>query len=200
MMNIRQIAIVITGFVLVYLAHAAGRFTQIGGAQVAMSIPVYLLMALLLANRFGWTIHAAIALLVGLLTMVATSSPYPLATLPGHGGPYLLAVYLVRRQLKGAAKEMPVGATLQLAGLTVVLAWTLFAVTTWFGLAGTPFVSTAFSRFGTSFGTGLAAWYLSGFVGVGIPTLIVTLVVVPLLYRPIGNALAKAGQGQGAKG
>src|SRR5215217_8519747 len=53
-MSMRQIALTGTLLAIVFLAHAAGRFTQVGGAQFAASIGVYTLMAMLLAPQLGW--------------------------------------------------------------------------------------------------------------------------------------------------
>ena len=53
-MSTRHIALAAALLAIVFLAHAAGRFTQIGGAQVAASIAIYILMALLLGPELGW--------------------------------------------------------------------------------------------------------------------------------------------------
>ncbi|MFP4438250.1 MAG: hypothetical protein ACLFVO_13455 [Chloroflexaceae bacterium] len=43
-----------------------------------------------------WGPLLGVGLAVGLLTMIATSSPFPPANIPGHGLAFLLAAYLAR--------------------------------------------------------------------------------------------------------
>src|SRR5919202_905344 len=95
-MSTRQIALSGTLLAIVFLAHAAGRFTQIGGAQFAPSIAIYTLMALLLAPQLGWGPLVGIGLATGILTMLATSSPFPPANIPAHGIGFLTAAALAK--------------------------------------------------------------------------------------------------------
>src|SRR5262245_44166476 len=95
-MNMRQIALAGTLLAIVFLAHAAGRFFQIGGAQIAASIGIYTLMALLLAPQLGWGPLVGIGLATGILTMLATSSPFPPANIPAHGIAFLVAAALAK--------------------------------------------------------------------------------------------------------
>ena len=53
-MTRRQVLLTLALLALVALAHAAARFTQIGGAQFAPSVAIYVLMALILAPQLGW--------------------------------------------------------------------------------------------------------------------------------------------------
>src|SRR4051812_31776143 len=108
-MNMRQVALAGSLLALVFLAHAAGRFTQVGGAQFAPSIAVYTLMALLLAPHLSWGPLLGIALATGILTMLATGSPFPPANIPAHGGGFLLAAALAKSLNRGAGGfSMPV--------------------------------------------------------------------------------------------
>ncbi len=50
----RQIALAAAFLALVFIAHAAGRILQIGGAQLAPSIAIYVIMALLMAPDLAW--------------------------------------------------------------------------------------------------------------------------------------------------
>ncbi len=191
-MTMRQIALAGTLLAIVFLAHAAVRFTQIGGAQLAPSIAIYTLMALLLAPQLGWGPLVGIALATGLLTMIATGSPFPPANIPAHGGGFLLAAALA----KAASRRSPqysLATMLGILAVTVFVSWTLFATFTWLGLAGTPFTAQAFNRFGVGFGSGLFAWWLAGFLGVGIPSYIVGVILLPLLYRAVQPALVRQG-------
>ncbi|KPV47435.1 hypothetical protein SE17_42395, partial [Kouleothrix aurantiaca] len=67
-MNTRQIALAAAFLAIVFIAHAAGRILQIGGAQLAPSIAIYVLMAMLLAPSMSWGALTGIALATGLLT------------------------------------------------------------------------------------------------------------------------------------
>ena len=49
-----------------------------------------------MAPNLRWGPLAGIALATGLLTMIATSSPFPLANIPAHGGGFLLAALLTK--------------------------------------------------------------------------------------------------------
>jgi hypothetical protein len=75
----------------------------------------------------------------------------------------------------------------------VLGSWTLFALGTWLGLLVSPFTQRAFSSFGIEFGTGVVAWWLSGFLSVGLPSWGIALVLVPLLYRSIRSTLLRSG-------
>lgn len=197
-MNTRQIALAAAFLALVFLAHAAGRFAQIGGAQIALSIAVYTLMGLLMAPSLGWGALVGIALGVGILTMLATSSPVPWANIPGHGGGFLVGAWLAKRFEKGAA---PLGlGTLELIlAITTNVAWVLFALFTWWGISpASGFHERAFERFGMAFGSGFLAWFLFGFVGVVIPTWIFGAIVLPLLYRAVRPAMIRQGMAAGA--
>lgn len=191
-MNTRQIALAGTLLAIVFLAHAAGRFFQIGGAQLAPSIAIYTLIALLLAPQMSWGPLVGIGVAVGILTMVATSSPFPPANIPAHGLAFLLAAWMTKTLGRGAA-ELPVGKIVAILAATIFTSWTLFATFTWFGLTGSGFVSQSFARFGFAFGQGLAAWWLFGFLGVALPTFVIGLILTPLLYRAVRPALVRQG-------
>jgi hypothetical protein len=191
-MATRHIALAGTFLAIVFLAHAAGRFTQIGGAQIAASIAIYALMALILGPELEWGPLAGIALGIGVLTMLATSSPFPLANIPGHGVAFLVACGLAKAV---APRGAPIGLSKQavIIVVTLVVSWTLFALTTWIGLSGTPFVQNSFNRLGIAFGQGFVAWWLAGFVGVGIPSLVIAMILTPLLYNAVRPALIRQG-------
>jgi hypothetical protein len=197
-MNTRQIALAGTLLAIVFLAHAAGRFLQIGGAQLAPSIAIYALIALLLAPQLGWGPLAGMGLVIGILTMLATSSPFPPANIPAHGLAFLCGAWLAKAWAPDGS-ELSTGKIL--AGVSVVLlvSWTLFAVGTWLGLSGAGFTQQSFARFGMQLGQGLLAWWLFGFVGVAIPTWIIALVLTPLLYRAVRPALVRQGMIQEAE-
>jgi hypothetical protein len=193
-MTTRQIALSGTLLAIVFLAHAAGRFTQMGGAQLAPSIAVYTLMALLLAPQLGWGPLVGIGLATGVLTMVATSSPFPLANIPAHGGAFLLASAMTRAWA-GDYRELSAGKIVAIVTATLVVSWTLFSTITWFGLlpSGHPLIGRNFEGFGMALGQGVIAWWLFGFLTIGIPTLIIGLVLTPLLYNAVRPALVRQG-------
>jgi hypothetical protein len=191
-MSTRQIALAAAFLAIVFIAHASGRIFQIGGAQLAPSIAIYVLMALLMAPGLGWGPLVGIALGVGLLTMVATSSPFPLANIPAHGGAFLLSAYMAKKAAP-EGQEIGLGAIVLNVGVTLVVSWTLFALFTWLGLSSTPFATNDWGRFGMSFGSGFVAWWLFGFIGVAIPTFIIGLILTPLLYKAVRPALVRQG-------
>ena len=191
-MSMRQIALAGTLLAIVFLAHAAGRFTQIGGAQFAPSIAIYTLTALLLAPQLAWAPLAGIGLAIGILTMLATGSPFPPANIPAHGIAFLVACAMAKG-ISRRGREYSLAQMLGILAVTLIVSWTLFATVTWFGLAGTPFVAQSFARFGMGFGQGLLAWWTFGFLGVGIPSYIIGVILVPLLYRAVQPALVRQG-------
>lgn len=191
-LSTRQIALAAAFLALVFIAHASGRVLQIGGAQLAPSIAIYVIMALFLAPNLAWTPLVFIGLAVGLLTMIATSSPFPLANIPGHGLGFLFAAYLAKR-FAANNREASTGQVITVLLLTTVVSWTLFALFTWLGLANTPFAARDWARFGANFGKGFLAWWLSGFIGVGVPTMIISIILGPLLYRAVRPALIRQG-------
>jgi hypothetical protein len=195
-MTTRQIALAGTLLALVFLAHASGRFFQIGGAQLAPSIAIYTFMALLLAVDLGWAPLIGIGLACGILTMIATSSPFPPANIPAHGLAFLLAA-LLTKQLGRGGRELSVPAIIGIAGITVLFSWTIFAVVTWFGLTGSPFLNQTFSRFGAEFGQGIVAWWLFGFLGVAVPTFVIAAILTPILYRAVRPMLIRQGMIEG---
>lgn len=191
-MNTRQIAVAAAFLAIVFIAHAAGRILQIGGAQLAPSIAIYTLMALLLAPGMRWGALVGIALATGVLTMIATSSPFPPANIPGHGLSFLLAA-LAAKLFGADNRELGLGQIIGIFSVTLLVSWTLFALVTWIGMAGTPFATNEFARFEINFGTGFLAWWIAGFVGVAIPTWIIGLILTPLLYRSVRPALIRQG-------
>jgi hypothetical protein len=195
-MSTRQIALAGTLLALVFLAHASGRFFTIGGAQLAPSIAIYTFMAVLLAADLGWVPLIGIGLGCGILTMIATSSPFPPANIPAHGLAFLLAAFLTK-QLGRGGRELSIAEIIGVCGITVLFSWTLFAVFTWFGLTGSPFLSQTFSRFGQELGQGFVAWWLFGFLGVAVPTFIIAAVLTPILYRAVRPVLIRQGMIEG---
>jgi hypothetical protein len=191
-MNTRQIALAGTLLAIVFLAQAAGRFFQIGGAQLAPSIAIYTLIALLLAPQPSWGALAGIGLELGILTMIATSSPFPPANIAAHGLAFLVAAAMTR-SLSRAGGELSLGKIVAVLAVTLVVSWTLFATVTWIGLTGSGFVDQSFARFGVAFGRGLLAWWLFGFSGVALPTFVIGLILTPWLYRAVRPALVRQG-------
>lgn len=191
-MNTRQISLAAAFLAIVFIAHAAGRILQIGGAQLAPSIAIYVLMALLMAPYLGWGALTGIAFATGILTMLATSSPFPLANIPAHGGSFLIAA-LLAKLVGGDGRELSIAQVIGIVSFILLVSWTLFALFTWLGLIGTPFTGRAFSRFGADFGTGFLAWWISGFLGVAVPTWVIAVVLTPLLYRAVRPALVRQG-------
>lgn len=220
-MSTRHIALAGALLAIVFLAHAAGRFTQIGGAQVAPSIAIYVLMALLLAPQLGWGPLAGIGLATGILTMLATSSPFPPANIPAHGLGFLVAAGLSKAFGRGDI-EVGAGKIIGILAVTLIISWTLFATVSWWGLtssiprliavqpggpllititwlgfgapaAGSPLLERSFELFGVALGQGLVPWWIFGFITVAIPTLIIGLVLTPLLYKAVRPALVRQG-------
>ncbi len=193
-MTTRQIALAAVLLALVFIAHASGRIFQVGGAQLAPSIGVYVFMALILAPGLGWVPLLAIGFGVGILTMLATSSPFPPANIIAHGGAFLLAAYLTKMFSRGTSRELSTGQIVTTVSVTLLVSWTLFSIATWFGLlpAG-QFAQRNFVAFGNALGQGLLAWWLFGFLTIAIPTWIIALILTPLLYRAIRPALIRQG-------
>jgi hypothetical protein len=189
--NTRQIALAAAFLALVFLAHAAGRFAQIGGAQLALSIPVYVLMALLLAPGLSWGPLVGVGLGVGILTMLATSSPVPWANIPAGGIAFLVSAWMVRL-LSNAEEALSLPMQELILSVSTNVGWLFFAGLTWFG-ATAGFRGTAFARYGLEFGDGFIAWFLFGFFGVVVPTWIFGLIVLPILYRVVRPALIRQG-------
>jgi hypothetical protein len=193
-MSMRHIALAGTLLAIVFLAHAAGRFTQIGGAQIAASIAIYVLMALLLAPQMGWAPLIGIGFATGVLTMVATSSPFPPANIPAHGIGFLVAATLTRAFSPDGREISPARVIIILA-ITLLTSWTLFSTISWMGLlpTGHPLLSRDFATMGLAFGQGLAAWWTFGFVTIAIPTFVIGLILTPLLYRAVRPQLVRQG-------
>jgi hypothetical protein len=191
-MSTRQIALAAAFLAIVFIAHAAGRVLQIGGAQLAPSIAIYVLMALLMAVDLGWVPLVGIGLATGILTMVATSSPFPLANIPAHGLGFLFAAYLAKRAAPAGQEHSSLHIIINVS-LVILLSWTLFALVTWLGLASTPFTGSEWVRFGANLGTGFVAWWIFGFIGVAVPTAIIAWILTPLLYRAVRPALVRQG-------
>jgi len=135
-----------------------------------------------------------IGIAVGVLTMVATSSPFPPANIPAHGLAFLLAAGLTKAWGRGSA-ELPVGKIVGILGATLLVSWTLFSSISWLGLlpTGHPLLGRSFDVFGVVAGQGLAFWWLFGFLTVAVPTFIIGLILTPLLYRAVRPALVRQG-------
>jgi hypothetical protein len=177
---------------MVALAHAAARVTQVHGAQFAPSIAIYVLMALLLAPQLAWGPLVGLGLAAGVLTWLTTSSAPALPSLPAHAGGFLVAAALTKRVSRHGS-DLSVGTMLGVLAVTLVAAWTLFAATMWLMLAGTPFADASRERFGVSFGQGFAAWWLFGLVSFGLPSYVIGVILLPLLYGTLRPALVRQG-------
>lgn len=191
-MTRRQLLLTLSLLALVAVAHATARFTQIGGAQFAPSVAIYVLMALLLAPQLGWGQLTAIAALTGVLTMLTTSTEPPTPNLLAHSGGFLTAAALAR-QAGRTQRRFTLGTMLGILTATLVVSWTLFAATMWFLLAGTSFAALSRERFGVSFGQGFLAWWLFGLVSFAIPSYIIGMILLPLLYGMVRPALVRQG-------
>jgi len=188
----RQVSLAIVLLAFVALAHAAARFTQFGGAQFAPSIAAYVLMALLLAPALGWLPLAGLGLATGALTALTTSTTPALPSLLAHAAGFLVASALAKRGSR-PGRDFSLGAMLGILAATLVVAWTLFAVSMWLLLAGTPFVAASRERFGVSLGQGFAAWWLFGFLSFGIPTYVISAILLPLLYGSVRAVFTRRG-------
>ena len=191
-MSRRQLLLAVALLALVALAHAAARFTQIGGAQFAPSVAIYVLMALLLAPQLGWGPLIGLAVATGLLTTLTTSTDPPTPNLLAHAGGFLTAAALAKTA-SPTQQRFTLGTMLGILGVTLAVSWSLFATVMWLLLAGTPFVALTRERFGVSFGQGFLAWWLFGFVSFGIPSYIIGVILLPLLYGAVRPALVKQG-------
>ncbi|HEY7066616.1 MAG TPA: hypothetical protein VII06_34405 [Chloroflexota bacterium] len=191
-MTSRQALLAVALLLLVALAHAIGRVTQLGGAQFAPSIAIYTLLALLLAPQLGWPALVGLALATGALTMLTTSTQPALPSFPAHAGGFLVAAALAKGA-SGRGADYRLGTMLGILAVTLVCSWTLFAATTWLLRAGTPFAEASRTRFGIGFGPGFLAWWLFGFVGVAIPSYVIGAILLPLLYRGVQPSLVRHG-------
>jgi hypothetical protein len=193
-MNTRQIALAAVLLALVFIAHRFGSILQVGGAQLAPSIGVYVFMALILAPAMSWGPLLAVGLATGLVTMVATTSPFPPANIPAHGLGFLIAAYLAK-SFGSSHQTLSTRQIVITVAVALVLSWTIFSAVSWIGLlpANHPLISRNFAAFGTALGQGLLAWWLFGFLTVAVPTFIIAVILTPLLYRAVRPALVRQG-------
>ena len=209
-MTTRQIALAAMLLALVFLAHLSGRFFTIGVAQLAPSIAIYVFMALLLAVDLSWGALAGIALAVGILTMIATGSPFPPANIPAHGLGFVTAAGLTRA-LSRDGQPLGLSRILTIVTITLVFSWTLFSSISWLGLtsfgainflglsgnAGVLSRSFEVPAMGLAFGQGLIAWWTFGFLFIAIPTWIIAAILTPILYRAVRPVLIRQGMIEG---
>jgi hypothetical protein len=185
-----QALLALSLLVLVALAHAAARFTQFGGAQFAPSVAMYTLMALLLAPRLRWSSLIGLAAVTGILTTITTSSDPPTPNLIAHSGGFLAAAGLAKIASRGG-HSYKITTMLAILAATLVVSWTLFATGMWLLLAGTPFADLTRERFGVSFGQGFFAWWLFGFLSIAIPSYVLGVILLPLLYGVLRPAVVR---------
>lgn len=191
-MSTRHIALAATLLALVFLGHAASRFTQMGGAQATVAIAIYTLMALLLAPELSWSALFGISVANGLLLMLATSSPVPLGSFAAGALGFLVACAVTKLTAAGGNEIGSAGVLLNVV-VTSIASVTFVAVGTWIGLSGTKFVGQNFARLGVDFGHGFIAWYLAAMLGIGLPSLIAALILTPILYQSVRPSLIRRG-------
>lgn len=185
------------GQLALYGLQAAALLEQLGGADMS-ALPLF---------------HQRTLTLAGAPVIVASRQPIggpsltlyvPSAQLDDVGAaletagaatldPAALDVLRVEAGLPATGRELSTAQVIGIASFVLLVSWTLFALFTWLGLLGTPFTGNSFKRFGADFGTGFAAWWISGFLGVAVPTWVIALVLTPLLYRAVRPALIRQG-------
>ena len=179
-MTKRNVFLVVLFLALVYLAHLAGRILSIGDAQIAPSMAVYIFLALYLAPGLPRLWIAFVAVLVGLMTALASSSGVAWAALPAHAAGFLLAAWWTRRMTR-RGRDLGLWRMVLMIVTTVAVAWTVFALLAWYGSEDVR--ACACRRLGIDFGKGLLAWWLSGLLGVALPSAAIAALIVPALYR-----------------
>jgi len=191
-MSTRHIALAATFLAIVFLAHAASRVTQMGGAQASLAVGIFILMGLIFGPELQWGPLLGIGIGVGLMLMLATSTPVPLAALVAGLGGFLIASAIAKATSPGE-KAFGLASIEGNVVITAVLTWMILATGTWLGLSASPFASRNFTGYGLSLGSGYVAWWIFGFLTVMLPSMIVALILTPLLYNAVRPQLIRTG-------
>jgi hypothetical protein len=191
-MSTRHIALAGTFLALIFLAHAASRFTQVGGAQATGAIAFWVILALLLGPELRWESLVGIGIGTGLMLMLATSSPVPPAAfLAGCVG--FLASSAIAKLIAPKGANVGFGGIFLDILVTGPIAWTMLCTLTWLVLSASPFGNRNFAVYGLAFGQGYVAWWIFGFLAIMLPSMIFAWILVPILYPPVHQALVRQG-------
>ncbi len=197
-MTTRHIAVASTFLALIFLAHAASRFTQMGGAQATGAIAFWVILALLVGPELGWGSLVGIGILTGLMLMLATSSPVPPAAfLAGAVG--FLSSAAVAKILTPKGRSISMGGIIVDILVTGPITWTVLATVTWLFLSAGSFGNRNFAVYGLAIGQGYTAWWIFGLLAIMLPSMIFAWIIVPILQPLVYKALVRQGMLQSAE-
>lgn len=132
-MKTREIALCGMFLALAGVIHFLLRFTVAftGGIQMAVSIAVYCLIALLVPMTL--TESSFVGLVNGIVLMVATASPFPLANIPSHFSGLVSAKLLADLFKAKTQKLSPLKVSL-IVGIATTFSLMLFVIPAYYGI------------------------------------------------------------------
>jgi len=191
----REIALCGMFLALAGVIHFLLRFTVAftGGIQMAVSIAVYCLIALLVPMTLAES--SFVGLVNGIVLMVATASPFPLANIPSHFSGLVSAKLLADLFKAKTQKLSPLKVSL-IVGIATTFSLMLFVIPAYYGILNlSSFANTAIPVVKGIMTGQVTFWaYLSSsLMMIYVPTVIANVILSPVLYEAVRPALIRYG-------
>ncbi len=194
-MRSREIALCGMFLALAGVVHFLLRFTVVltGGIQMAVSIAIYCLIALLIPMSLAEA--SLVGLVNGIVLMVATAAPFPLANIPSHFSG-LVSAKLLTDAFKGNERKLSPLKVSLIVGIATTASFLLFIIPAYYGILYLPsFANTAIpvARGILAGAVTFFAYASASFSIIYIPTVIANLIISPVLYEALRPGLARYG-------
>lgn len=194
-MKPREIALCGMFLALAGVVHFLLRFTVAftGGIQMAVSIAVYCLIGLLVPMTLAEA--SFVGVVNGIVLMVATASPFPLANIPSHYSGLVSAKLLADLFKARTQKLSPLKVSIIVA-IATTFSLFLFVIPAYYGILSlSSFANTAVPVVKGILAGQVTFWaYLSSsLMLIYVPTVIANIILSPILYEAARPALIRYG-------
>ncbi len=194
-MKPREIALCGMFLALAGVVHFLLRFTVVftGGIQMAVSIAIYCLIALLIP--MGLAEASLVGIVNGIVLMVATAAPFPLANIPSHFSG-LVSAKLLTDAFKGNERKLSPLKVSLIVGIATTISFLLFIIPAYYGilhLSGLANTAMPVTKGILAGRITFLAYASASFMAIYLPTVIANVIISPILYEALRPGLVRYG-------
>jgi len=191
----REIALCGMFLALAGVVHFLLRFTVVftGGIQMAVSIAIYCLIALLIP--MGLAEASLVGIVNGIVLMVATAAPFPLANIPSHFSG-LVSAKLLTDAFKGNERKLSPLKVSLIVGIATTISFLLFIIPAYYGilhLSGLANTAMPVTKGILAGRITFLAYASASFMAIYLPTVIANVIISPILYEALRPGLVRYG-------